>query len=112
MTAPPTLQRTTLFQRHRALGAKMVPFAGWEMPVQYPTGILAEHHAVRSGAGIFDVSHMGEFEVTGPDRNAFVNRVTTTTSSRSSRAASSTRRSSRPRARSSTTAPSTASTTS
>jgi aminomethyltransferase len=76
MTAPATLQRTALFDRHRALGAKMVPFAGWEMPVQYPSGILAEHHAVRSGAGIFDVSHMGEFEVTGPDRNAFVNRVT------------------------------------
>jgi aminomethyltransferase len=54
----------------------MVPFAGWEMPVQYATGILAEHHAVRTGTGIFDVSHMGEFEVTGPDRNAFVNRVT------------------------------------
>jgi aminomethyltransferase len=46
------------------------------MPVQYPTGILAEHHAVRNGAGVFDVSHMGEFEITGPDRNAFVNRVT------------------------------------
>jgi aminomethyltransferase len=54
----------------------MVPFAGWEMPVQYPGGILAEHHAVRSAAGIFDVSHMGEFEITGPDRNAFVNRIT------------------------------------
>jgi aminomethyltransferase len=77
VTATPTLQRTALFDRHKALGAKMVPFAGWEMPVQYPTGILAEHHAVRSGAGIFDVSHMGEFEITGPDRNAFVNRITT-----------------------------------
>ena len=76
MTAPATLQRTALYDRHRALGAKMVPFAGWEMPVQYPTGILAEHHAVRTGVGIFDVSHMGEFEITGPDRNAFVNRVT------------------------------------
>src|SRR5437867_8082080 len=76
MTATPTLKRTALFDAHKALGAKMVPFAGWEMPVQYPTGILAEHHAVRSGAGIFDVSHMGEFEVTGPDRNAFVNRIT------------------------------------
>ena len=54
----------------------MVPFAGWEMPVQYPTGILAEHRAVRTNVGIFDVCHMGEFEVTGPDRNAFVNRVT------------------------------------
>jgi aminomethyltransferase len=65
-----------LYEAHKQLGAKMVPFAGWEMPVQYPTGILAEHHAVRTGVGVFDVSHMGEFEVTGPDRNAFVNRVT------------------------------------
>ena len=70
------LKRTPLADIHRALGGKMVPFAGWEMPVQYPTGILAEHQAVRTGTGIFDVSHMGEFEVTGPDRNAFVNRVT------------------------------------
>lgn len=76
MTATTELKRTSLYDAHRALGAKMVPFAGWEMPVQYPTGILAEHHAVRSGAGVFDVSHMGEFEVTGPDRNALVNRVT------------------------------------
>ena len=76
MTAAPTLHRTSLFERHRALGAKMVPFAGWEMPVQYPAGILAEHRAVRGGVGIFDVSHMGEFEITGPDRNAFVNRLT------------------------------------
>jgi aminomethyltransferase len=72
----PALKSTPLAGHHRALGAKMVPFAGWEMPVQYPSGILAEHRAVRTGAGIFDVSHMGEFEVTGPDRNAFVNRVT------------------------------------
>ena len=70
------MQRTPLYDTHRRLGGKMVPFAGWEMPVQYPTGILAEHQAVRTGAGVFDVSHMGEFEVTGPDRNAFVNRVT------------------------------------
>ena len=54
----------------------MVPFAGYEMPVQYPGGIIAEHQAVRTGVGMFDVSHMGEFEVTGPDRNAFLNRVT------------------------------------
>ena len=72
----PTCKRTPLYDIHRALGGKMVPFAGWEMPVQYPTGIIAEHQAVRTGVGIFDVSHMGEFEVTGPDRNAFVNRVT------------------------------------
>ena len=70
------LKRTPLYDVHRALGGKMVPFAGYEMPVQYPTGILAEHQAVRTGVGLFDVSHMGEFEVTGPDRNAFVNRFT------------------------------------
>jgi aminomethyltransferase len=82
VTAATDLRRTALYDRHKALGAKMVPFAGWEMPVQYPTGILAEHHAVRSGVGIFDVSHMGEFEITGPDRNAFVNRITTNDVSR------------------------------
>lgn len=70
------LRKTPLAEAHRGLGAKMVPFAGWEMPVQYPAGILAEHRAVRTAVGVFDVSHMGEFEVTGPDRNAFVNRVT------------------------------------
>jgi len=70
------LKRTPLYDAHLALGAKLVAFAGWEMPVQYPTGIMAEHQAVRTGVGVFDVSHMGEFEVTGPDRNAFVNRVT------------------------------------
>lgn len=72
-----TLMRTPLYDTHVALGAKMVAYAGWEMPVQYPAGILAEHKAVREHAGIFDVSHMGEFEVTGPDRNGFVNRITT-----------------------------------
>jgi aminomethyltransferase len=71
------LKRTPLYEEHVRLGAKMVPFAGYEMPVQYPAGITAEHNAVRTGVGIFDVSHMGEFEVTGPDRNAFVNRITT-----------------------------------
>jgi aminomethyltransferase len=71
-----TLRRTPLYDAHKALGGKMVPFAGYEMPVQYRSGITAEHNAVRNGCGIFDVSHMGEFEVTGPDRNAFVNRVT------------------------------------
>jgi aminomethyltransferase len=72
-----TLKRTPLYETHKALGGKMVPFAGWEMPVQYTAGILNEHKAVRTDAGIFDVSHMGEIEVTGPDRNAFVNRMTT-----------------------------------
>ncbi len=74
MTEP--LKRTPLHDAHVALGAKMVPYAGYEMPVQYKDGILAEHQAVRTGLGVFDVSHMGEFEVTGVDRNAFVTRVT------------------------------------
>jgi aminomethyltransferase len=60
-----TLQRTPLHDRHVALGARMVPFAGWEMPVQYE-GVIPEHRAVRTDAGVFDVSHMGEFEVEGP----------------------------------------------
>jgi glycine cleavage system T protein (aminomethyltransferase) len=63
-TAPP-LRRTSLYDTHVALGARMVPFAGWEMPVQY-AGVIAEHNAVRSAAGIFDVSHMGEIETRGP----------------------------------------------
>jgi len=72
----PELKRTPLHDRHAAAGAKMVAYAGFHMPVTYPTGIGAEHRAVREAVGIFDVSHMGEFEVTGPDRNAFVQRVT------------------------------------
>ncbi len=60
-----TLLRTPLHDRHVALGARMVPFAGWEMPVQYE-GVIAEHKAVRHDCGVFDVSHMGEFEVEGP----------------------------------------------
>lgn len=60
-----TLRRTPLHDRHVALGARMVPFAGWEMPVQYE-GVISEHRAVRTDAGVFDVSHMGELEVEGP----------------------------------------------
>ena len=71
------LKRTPFHDIHAALGAKLVPFAGYEMPVQYPTGITAEHKAVRERAGLFDVSHMGEFMVTGPDAVEFVNYVTT-----------------------------------
>ena len=71
------LKRTPLYDTHVALGAKMVPFAGFEMPVQYPTGITAEHKAVREKAGLFDVSHMGEFIVRGPRAVDFVNFVTT-----------------------------------
>jgi aminomethyltransferase len=60
-----TLLRTPLYERHVALGGRMVPFAGWEMPVQYE-GVIPEHRAVRGDAGVFDVSHMGELEVEGP----------------------------------------------
>ena len=60
-----TLQRTPLHDAHVELGARMVPFAGWEMPVQYE-GVIPEHKAVRSDCGVFDVSHMGELEVEGP----------------------------------------------
>jgi aminomethyltransferase len=60
-----TLRRTPLHGRHLAAGARMVPFAGWEMPVQYE-GVIQEHRAVRKDAGVFDVSHMGELEVEGP----------------------------------------------
>ena len=70
------LKRTALYDFHVANNAKIVPFAGFEMPVQYPTGITREHQIVRESVGVCDVSHMGEFEVTGPDRNAFVNRLT------------------------------------
>jgi aminomethyltransferase len=60
-----TLRRTALFEEHANLGARMVPFAGWEMPVEYE-GVLSEHRAVRTDCGVFDVSHMGEIEVEGP----------------------------------------------
>ncbi len=60
-----SLSRTALYDQHVALGGKMVPFAGFEMPVQYPTGIREEHRAVREAAGLFDVSHMGEFILRG-----------------------------------------------
>ncbi len=63
--APETLLKTPLHDRHVALGARLVPFAGWEMPVQYE-GVIQEHRAVRADAGVFDVSHMGELEVEGP----------------------------------------------
>src|ERR1700759_1671039 len=68
------LKRSPLHDRHVAAGARMVPFAGWEMPVQY-TGIRAEHVTVRTKAGVFDVSHMGEIETTGPDAEAFLQRI-------------------------------------
>jgi aminomethyltransferase len=67
-------RRTPLFEQHQDLGAKLVPFAGWEMPVQYE-GIREEHSAVRRHVGMFDVSHMGEVEVEGHDALAFLQRV-------------------------------------
>src|ERR1700754_1001927 len=74
MAAADTLKRTPLHDRHVAAGAKLVPFAGWEMPVQY-AGIREEHLAVREHAGVFDVSHMGEIETTGPDAERFLQRI-------------------------------------
>jgi aminomethyltransferase len=66
------LLRTPLYETHVAAGGRMVPFAGYELPVQYPTGPLAEHNAVRTAAGLFDIDHMGQFELTGPDAEAFL----------------------------------------
>src|SRR5213593_1335107 len=70
------LKRTPLFDAHVAAGARMVPFGGWEMPVQY-TGTIEEHRTVRSAVGLFDVSHMGEFEVTGAQALAALQVLTT-----------------------------------
>lgn len=75
-TTETSLKRTALYDRHRTLGARIIPFAGWEMPVQYE-GILAEHRAVRTAAGLFDLGHMGQFLVTGPDALAFLQYTTT-----------------------------------
>src|SRR5215212_3028434 len=76
MSAPPSeLRRTPLHDRHRAAGGKLVPFAGWEMPVQY-AGVIEEHRAVRTAAGLFDVSHMGEVRVRGAGAEAFLQRLT------------------------------------
>ncbi|HET7373784.1 MAG TPA: glycine cleavage system aminomethyltransferase GcvT [Gemmatimonadaceae bacterium] len=76
-TTQAALKRTPFHEKHVALGAKIVPFAGWEMPVQYPQGITAEHKAVRERCGLFDVSHMGEFIVRGDRAVDFVSYVTT-----------------------------------
>src|SRR5687767_5491788 len=75
MAAPAeTLKQTPLHARHAAAGAKLVPFAGWDMPVQY-TGIREEHLAVRRDVGVFDVSHMGEIETRGPRALEFLQRI-------------------------------------
>jgi aminomethyltransferase len=74
VAAAQTLRRTVLFDRHQAARAKLVPFAGWEMPVQY-AGVREEHLAVREHAGVFDVSHMGEVETRGPGALDFLQRM-------------------------------------
>jgi glycine cleavage system T protein (aminomethyltransferase) len=77
----PQLEKTPLNARHRALGARMVPFAGWDMPVEY-AGIVGEHMAVRTKAGLFDVSHMGEIELAGKDALAAVQLISTNDAAR------------------------------
>ena len=69
------VQKTPLNEVHRQLGARTVPFAGWDMPVRYPTSVLEEHLAVRQAAGLFDVAHMGVFEVSGPNATSFLDIV-------------------------------------
>ena len=71
-----SLKKTPLYEAHVALGGKLVPFAGFEMPVQYPAGITAEHHAVRKEAGLFDVCHMGEFVLRGPQALDLIQKIT------------------------------------
>src|SRR5213592_5189218 len=75
------LKKTPLNARHRASGAKMVPFGGWDMPVEY-SGLSNEHTAVRTRAGIFDVSHMGEIEIAGRDALAAVQRISSNDASK------------------------------
>jgi len=70
-------KRTALYDRHIAAGAKMVDFAGWELPIQYPTGPKEEHLIVRRTAGLFDIDHMGQIMVSGPDALAFLQRMLT-----------------------------------
>jgi aminomethyltransferase len=71
------LIKTELYQWHVDNGGRMVPFAGYEMPVQYPTGPIQEHHVTRQAAGLFDIDHMGQIEVRGPDAESFVNYLVT-----------------------------------
>ncbi len=75
--SPEELKKTPLNAAHRGLGGKMVDFGGWDMPVQYSAGVIEEHMATRTRAGLFDVSHMGEIWVEGPDAIKFVDRLTT-----------------------------------
>ena len=70
-------QTTALYPRHQAAGGKLIPFAGWLLPVEYPAGLMNEHKAVRTAAGLFDVSHMGEVILTGPGALASLNHLMT-----------------------------------
>src|ERR687889_46747 len=78
---PGALKKTPLHARHRSLGARMVEFGGWDMPVEY-SGVGDEHMAVRTRAGLFDVSHMGEIEVAGRDALAALQQITSNDASR------------------------------
>src|SRR4030095_2657995 len=71
------LKKTALNDAHRKLGGRMIDFGGWDMPVQYPAGTIEEHMAVRTAVGLFDVSHMGEIEIRGPQALELVQRLTT-----------------------------------
>ena len=71
------LKQTPLFGTHISLGAKMVPFAGWRMPIQYPKGVIQEHLSIRSHVGLFDVSHMGEIDITGTDSATLIQNLIT-----------------------------------
>ncbi len=83
MTAPALeLKKTPLNATHRRRGGRMVDFGGWDMPVQYPAGTIEEHLRTRTHAGLFDVSHMGEIDVSGPDAIAFINYVTSNDASK------------------------------
>lgn len=83
MTAPAVeLKKTPLNEAHRRMGGRMVDFGGWDMPVQYPAGTVEEHLRTRNAVGLFDVSHMGEIDVTGPDAIPFVNRLTSNDASK------------------------------
>lgn len=77
----PELKKTPLYEIHKSMGARLVPFAGWEMPVQY-SGVMDEHKSVREAAGLFDVSHMGEIDVKGKEALHFIQKVTTNDASR------------------------------
>jgi len=80
----PTVRKTALNPVHRRMGAKMVEFNGWDMPVEYPSagGIIAEHNAVRTGVGVFDVSHMGDIRLSGPEAQAAVQHISMNDASR------------------------------